>query len=68
MWLFRRRVFGKGKDGEGRGVHTSLRYSPAALLCQGSAKRPWSFCSLLGRSLLAQPPVNVSFWWNQHGM
>ena len=44
MWLFRGRVFGKGRMGRAEVVHTSWGYSPAALLCQGSAQKPWSFC------------------------
>lgn len=49
-------------------AHTSSSYSPTALLCQGSAQRPWSFCSLFGKSHLVQPQVNVSFQWHPHGL
>lgn len=68
MWLFRGRAFGKGKDREGRGRTHLSGLLTSGLLCQGSAQRPWSFCQLFGHSLLAQPQVNVSFWWNPHGM
>lgn len=58
----------RGRMGRAEVAHTSPSYSPAALLCQDSAQRPWRFCLLFGKSPLVQPQVNVSFWRDPHGM
>lgn len=53
MWLFRGKRLGRGRVG--RAEVAFLRYSPVALLCQGSAEDLGAFVSSLAKGPWSSP-------------
>lgn len=68
MWLFRGGGFGKAKDGEGRGGTRSSQLLTSNLALPGLCPKTLELLLALWQKSPGPAPVNVSFWWNPHGM